>query len=348
MGKKKQKPERDLAPERLSELWQRDLPELPLDTFRYVLVSDLHLGHGGKADDFRRNEATLALALDYYDANRFVLVLLGDTEELWQFDIAEIKARYEESIYRRIRGFAPDRLWRVFGNHDFEWGSPLDPALPDPARTHGVPEGIKLTDVAGRPRILLVHGHQGTHLSDYKSWSSRYWVRMYRKIEPVARFLGLVKNPSLPASPIAKDFERVRYEWAKREGVMLICGHTHRAIFASEPYTVKLRQREAVLAAQLRSDPDNENAAEWRRELREIEKSLKNERESKRDIPALEDDPAPCYFNTGCGLYNGGITAIELDDDEIRLVKWHNDPEREERRELLRPAARLSALLDRL
>ena len=137
-------------------------------------------------------------------------------------------------------------------------------------------------------------------------------------------------------------------EIAAEGRVMLICGHTHRAIFASEPYAVKLRQREADLEARLRSDPNDEEAAEWLRELRDIRESLNNERRSKRDIPALDDDPAPCYFNTGCGLYTGGITAIELDNDEIRLVKWHSDPKREERRELLRPAARLSALLDRL
>ena len=33
--------------------------------------------------------------------------------------------------------------------------------------------------------------------------------------------------------------------------------------------------------------------------------------------------PKPCYFNTGCALYTDGITAIEMADDDIRLVKWH-------------------------
>jgi hypothetical protein len=32
-------------------------------------------------------------------------------------------------------------------------------------------------------------------------------------------------------------------------------------------------------------------------------------------------EPLPCYFNTGCALYTDGITAIEISDREIRLVK---------------------------
>lgn len=32
--------------------------------------------------------------------------------------------------------------------------------------------------------------------------------------------------------------------------------------------------------------------------------------------------PLPCYFNTGCALYADGGTAIEIDNDEIKLTKW--------------------------
>ncbi len=347
MGKKPKTSEQQRASKRLSELWKRDLPELPLFEASYVLISDLHLGDGGGADDFRRNESTLAAALDHYQAAGYVLLLLGDTEELWQFDSGEISARYADSIYRRVRGFHPERLWRVFGNHDFEWGSPADPALPGPPRTHGVPEGIKLTDRDGKPRLLLVHGHQGTHLSDYKSWSSRFWVRMARKVEPFIRKLGLWRNPSIPDSPITKDFERIRYAWAKAERVMLICGHTHRAVFASVPYWERLKKRAAELEAKLRAEGDDPDAERWRRELAEINQRLRDERKKRRDISPLDDAPVPCYFNTGCGLYTGGITCIELDHDQIRLVKWHNTPGRAEPREVLQSEV-LSTLIDEL
>ena len=32
--------------------------------------------------------------------------------------------------------------------------------------------------------------------------------------------------------------------------------------------------------------------------------------------------PLPCYFNTGCALYDDGATMVEMDQGEIRLVKW--------------------------
>jgi UDP-2,3-diacylglucosamine pyrophosphatase LpxH len=335
----------EYAAERLTELWERELPTLPLADVRCVLISDLHLGDGGKADDFRHNESTLALALSHYHAAGHELVLLGDTEELWQFDIPEIRATYDTSIYRQLRTFAPDRLYRVFGNHDFDWGSPIDPALPA-AATHGVPEGIKLVDRQGRPRILLAHGHQGTYDSDYKSWASRFFVRVGRTFEPLLRTLGLWRNPSIPRSPVTKDFERIRYAWAKAQRVMLICGHSHRAVFAAVPYWERLKRQIEKLRRDLREKPDDPHADEWRRKLAETEDEMREERKRRRNIGAPEEDPLPCYFNTGCGLFTGGITAIEIEDDAIRLVKWYNDG-RPEPREVLQED-RLSELLGQL
>ncbi len=34
-------------------------------------------------------------------------------------------------------------------------------------------------------------------------------------------------------------------------------------------------------------------------------------------------NPAPHYFNTGCALYSDGLTMIEIENDTIKLVKWH-------------------------
>lgn len=48
------------------------------------------------------------------------------------------------------------------------------------------------------------------------------------------------------------------------------------------------------------------------------------------------DPPAelnPCYYNSGCALFKDGITAVELDGEEIRLVKWNRDAAVHPRRE---------------
>jgi len=35
-----------------------------------------------------------------------------------------------------------------------------------------------------------------------------------------------------------------------------------------------------------------------------------------------EGELLPCYFNTGCCLYSDGLTAIEVADGDISLVRW--------------------------
>ena len=41
---------------------------------------------------------------------------------------------------------------------------------------------------------------------------------------------------------IMKDFEKDRYEWAKNNNCVIVCGHTHRAIFASQSWVEKLKK----------------------------------------------------------------------------------------------------------
>ena len=49
MAKDKQ-PESELVPARLTALWRRELPKLPLGGARYALLGDTHLGDGKGAD----------------------------------------------------------------------------------------------------------------------------------------------------------------------------------------------------------------------------------------------------------------------------------------------------------
>ena len=57
---------------------------------------------------------------------------------------------------------------------------------------------------------------------------------------------------------------------------------------------------------------------------------MAEERLKAREIASIERDgnPRPCYFNCGCGLYRDGITALEIENDQIRLVKWHKKPKK--------------------
>ena len=49
------------------------------DTDRYIIFSDHHKGARNEADDFRPCEHTYLAALDYYLAEGYTLIVLGET-----------------------------------------------------------------------------------------------------------------------------------------------------------------------------------------------------------------------------------------------------------------------------
>ncbi len=62
--------------------------------------------------------------------------------------------------------------------------------------------------------------------------------------------------------------------------------------------------------------------------FRTVFDKVRDEEGKGREIVPVEKSgkPLPCYFNTGCGVFKDGLTAIEIADDKIRLVKWERDP----------------------
>lgn len=323
--------DKDATQKRLSELWQAR-PEDALTTLnkRYVIISDTHMGDGSDADDFRDNRETLAAALDYYNANAYDLILLGDIEEFWQFDLEKISARYGDTIYARMRAFAEDRIHRVFGNHDREWGGLPDPTKNGAGIRAAAVEAIKMKDKEGNARILLVHGHQGSIDADKNSWMSRFFVRIFKQLEPAAKWLHLYGHSSATKSQVTEDYEQTFYGWAKKNKVLLICGHSHRAISASRSYAAKLFEKIGDLQKQLKTKPPNAKAI--KDELDKTAEEWRQERLKGRNIDPTRGDtrPVPCYFNSGCALYTDGMTCIEIENDEIRLIKWDRFAGRED------------------
>jgi UDP-2,3-diacylglucosamine pyrophosphatase LpxH len=249
-------------------------------------------------------------------------VLLGDTEELWQFDLQEVEER-RGGLYSRMRDFGPGRVLRVWGNHDDMWAGRDEK---DPSGAGPASEAI-LLDTGGRP-VLMVHGHQGSLESDVMGGLSRLLVRLFRCFEGpwklLMRAVGLYRRPST-MTRIRRDFERVMYGWARARDTVLVCGHSHRAVFASRSWAERLRSRLHHLRGLLAMVPPRApEAGELRLELRRTARELQRERRRGRDfVPVREGgEVRPLYFNSGCGLYGEGITALELGVEEVRLVKW--------------------------
>jgi UDP-2,3-diacylglucosamine pyrophosphatase LpxH len=306
--------------ERLDRLLRDDelVSQLPLgDVSRYAIFSDLHLGNGGGSDNFAHNQSTLQCALEYYLHSGYSVILVGDTEELWQFDLSEIRDRYDNTVYGALRSFAPSRIHRVYGNHDLEWAGLCDPTVPEGGTHRWATEGVRLGD-----RVLITHGHQGELFSDKRTWISRFVVRLFRYVEPIARWLGW-GDKAATQSRVPKDRERTYYRWAKEAEVILICGHTHRAFFDSRSRYVGLQEE----LTQLSTEVSRGRSKALTRDRRQLRRELAHERRRGRDIGPLERDerPLPCYFNCGCGCYTHGLTNLEIEAGTIRLVKWHND-----------------------
>lgn len=305
----------------LSDLWDNEIIKtLPTRNNKYVIISDMHMGNGGKSDDFKENEQATINALTYYKKNGHILILLGDIEELWQFSADEIVQRYDSTIYKSIRAFGDSSVYRIFGNHDIDWKTP------DPIRNkrdNNVYEGIKLKDIQGRKKILLVHGHQGTKNSDKYSSISRGFVRIYRDIEPHVK---IDKTPAFPRSPILTTYERERYKWAKKNKLIIICGHSHRAVFCSRTKIDKIRDELEKVNSRRQINATATEMGKILLEKKILEDQLIDEALLDRNIDIGESNPAPNYFNTGCALYSDGITLIEIDQDTISLVKWHRKP----------------------
>jgi UDP-2,3-diacylglucosamine pyrophosphatase LpxH len=314
---------------RLSELWPSpDIESLATAGQKYVLLSDIHLGDGGRADDSRHNEQVLVDALRHYAEAGYTLLLLGDIEEFWQFDLEVIAARYNGSVYAALREFGDQRIYRIFGNHDREWGGLEDPARQDSRQSRYAAEALKLKDSGGNIRFLLLHGHQGSIDADKFAWMSRFFVRLFKLVEPAAKRIGLYGDPSATKSQVTQDYERTLYAWAKANRVILICGHTHRAIFASKSYAQRLQERIAALrsentAGRALQETVRQNIAE----IGVLQRRLRDEEKRDRVIAPVEPEgePLPCYFNTGCGTYTDGLTALEISEAEIRLVKWNRN-----------------------
>ena len=280
--------------------------DIPLDG-SFVILSDMHLGDGRGADNFFHNEQVFLKALNFYREKDFSLILLGDVEEYWQFNQDEIQKRYGETIYQALQSFPKDRIHRVFGNHDIEW------------EEKGTPEAVRLGD-----DIFLTHGHQGDLMSSKLAALTRLTLRLFRYIEPLARRLGL-KDPSATQSQVPKHRERELYAWAKKNKKLLITGHTHRATFVSLSYIERLQITIQSLESKDEVSPEDTER------LKKMKKVIRYEKRRGREIDSVEEQgkPLPCYFNSGCALYNDGVTALELEDGAIRLIKWDN--RREER-----------------
>src|SRR5215213_5104821 len=324
----------------LDEAFQRALKQehaegetvLDIASAKFIIFSDHHKGNRDGADDFRFCEPAYNAALAYYYRLGYILIVMGDVEELWEEWPETVLKAYPHTLEMEGKFHQDGRYFRFWGNHDDAWSHSdlvkkwLTPVLG--GTTLKVYETLIMHVQDGKEelgRLFLLHGHQGTLDSDRIAPLSRFLVRYFWR--PIQRIFRLSINTP------AKDFE-LRYEhdsalyfWSQsQEKVVLIAGHTHRPVFKSESQEEIVRKALKEAEEKSANPPDNLNWQQKTAELSaQLEWLLARKQQSSGLLP-LMPFKKPSYFNTGCCAFSDGdITGLELSDGEIRLVRWPDD-----------------------
>ncbi len=302
---------------------------------RIVVMSDLHRGTLDKADDFRRAHRAYRAALGWYLEHDYELWLLGDVEELWENEPAQVIRTYEDvlDLERSFVAPAGPGLRRFYGNHDMDWSNPrrVGKQLGDWIMNTPVIESLRLEVLDGGAPLgvlFFAHGHQGTPGSDVFAFFSRFVVRFVWRA--VQRSQGWIATTPAESTDIRGKHDEAMFEWAKSRArrdtpgsrPVLIAGHTHHPVFPGDGPALPTSGEIARLRADLAAATDVTERAQRHANL--------NLREAIRWEPAFDvpDNMPPCYFNTGCCSFpDADITCIEISGtrDEIRLVRWLDD-----------------------
>jgi predicted phosphodiesterase len=285
---------------------------------KFIVFSDHHKGAKNGADDFRDCEQTYLHALDYYEANGFHYICLGDSEELWENGLQEVKKANVLSIEKEKTFIRRGALTKVFGNHDLFWDQDpfaaqyLENLYDEKLKVYA---GLVLNMPTARASlsVFLTHGHQGDQQSD-GNWFSKFFVS--RIWGPFQAYLSI--NPNTPAynSQLKTLHNALMYEWSsKRKDLVLVTGHTHQPVFQSLTLLESLLRRLDIAKAS--GDESSIQSITAEIQKRNVELPV---------AANLYDKIVPSYFNSGCCCYSDGdITGLEIADGYMRLVKWKTE-----------------------
>lgn len=286
-----------------------------LEDGKFIILSDQHKGKRNGADDFALSEKNYLAALQYYAGNDYWYINLGDSEELWENSLGQVKKKNREAFAAEKLFIRNNRYIKVFGNHDLYWdndplaGWQLKDIYGEKIKVY---EAVLLKTFAGHSplTIFLTHGHQGDAQSD-GNWFSKFFVANIWA--PLQSFLRI--NPNTPAYDADRKtlHNKLMYEWSSAQpDLLLITGHTHQPVFASLTHLERL-YRQYNLAAKSGN----------KERMAELEKELKKRSKVAAGVPSDRDTIQPVYFNTGCCCFSDGdITGIEIAEGKIRLIKW--------------------------
>ena len=294
----------------------REIPYRKKD--RWVVFSDLHMGNGGRRDDFVGNSDLFHRVLeDYYGPRDYGLILNGDVEELHKFGWRQIAAAWRRT-YGIFDAFNDSgKLLKTVGNHDTRLLLDLKDHYPYEMDTVLAFTGLEFP-------ILVYHGHQVSAFYEKYNDISRFGVRYF------AMPLGIMNRSVAHDSRRRHSLEKRIYEFSRKERIVSLIGHTHRPLFESLTKAEQLRFRIEYLltryrkASKMRREEIEGEIASLRADLVDW-RSRKRRPDLQSGIYADGDVPVPCVFNSGTVVGKRGMTCLELTKGKIRLIHWFDD-----------------------
>jgi hypothetical protein len=92
-----------------------------ISTTKMIIFSDQHKGAKNGADDFASAEPNYLAALQHYNKEGFHLICLGDSEELWENTLQQVKKNNTRSFDAEKKFALRHAFTKIFGNHDLDW-----------------------------------------------------------------------------------------------------------------------------------------------------------------------------------------------------------------------------------
>ena len=303
----------------LERLLHRSKPVDLGDSSRILILSDLHMGNGGRRDEFRHNAPLVESVMTrFYLPNRYSLILNGDIEELFKFPLSGIVARWRHIYDLFLRFNEHGFFYRTFGNHD---ASLLDEK--DYLLAPYLLESLRLK--YHKNDMLVFHGHQASvFLWETYPFVSRSIVWFLRY---VAKPFG-IRNFSIAYNSRRRfAIESSIYDFSNKAKIVSIIGHTHRPLFESLSKVDYLNYRIEELCRAYTGAEETQKGV-----IRGKIVALKEELEACYNqgkkiglrSGVYNNLTIPSVFNSGCAIGKRGITALEIDHEKIRLVYWYN------------------------
>lgn len=311
---KKNKAKTKAIYKKLNKLFEAS-PSIDLSSKKkWVIFSDLHMGDGGATDDFKRNSKLFETVLKNHYLNKdYALILNGDIEELQRFQVKKIVSKWK-SIYEIFDVFnRKGSFYKTIGNHDLELQLMKD--LPFDYHHH---ESLKLK--FGDDYLFVFHGHQASKKYQEHNELIGFTLKYF------ANPLGIKSYSVSHSSQKQYKIERQVYGFSAFQKVVSIIGHTHRPLFESLHKVERLKFKIEQLCRD-HVEAKNEDQDSIKHEIKAQKKELKkhyrhNKGHSFQNYVYNTLFHIPCVFNSGCVVGKRGMTCLEIEDDQIRLVHW--------------------------